>query len=190
MTDRGLAPRLLVLVSFVTLTLGFLAGYWLRGSGEGGGPVAEAPHDVGVEEFVRLGMHAFAAGDYTEAERRFRAAVDLDPEDPNPRVDLAVALMTQGRWEDADHELGEAKQIAPSMPAIWFLEGWVARDGLGDSARARTAWQRFLELAPPDAPQVAEVQRWLEGLAGEEPGGEGVDGEAEAGPRDGATDGG
>ncbi|MGH7563433.1 MAG: tetratricopeptide repeat protein [Gemmatimonadota bacterium] len=186
MNNRTLiGPRLLVVISFVTLTLGFLAGYLLRGSGEGGSRVAEAPHDVGVEEFVRLGMRSLAAGDHAEAERMFGAAVDLDPEDPNPRVDLAVALMSQGRWEDADRELEEAKRIAPSMPVIWFLEGWVARDGFGDSARARTAWERFLELAPPDAPQVSEVRRWLEAGPGED-----ADGAAEVGPRGEATDGG
>ncbi|MGH7572624.1 MAG: tetratricopeptide repeat protein [Gemmatimonadota bacterium] len=166
MRVRQIGPRLLVGVSFVALTLGFLAGYWLRGSGGGAAQVAEAPHDVGVDEYVRLGMQSLAAGDPAEAERRFRAAVDLAPADPNPRVDLAVALMSQGRWEDADGELAKAKRIAPSMPAIWYLEGWVARDGLADSARARVAWERFLELAPPDAPQIAEVRSWLEAEIG------------------------
>ena len=49
------------------------------------------------------------------------------------------------------------------MPAVWYLEGWVARDGLADTARARAAWGRFLELAPGDTPQAAEVRRWLDG---------------------------
>lgn len=169
MSDRGPGLRLLILVSFVTLTLGFLAGYGLRGSGDGGGREAAAPHEVGVEEFVRLGMRSLAAGDYAEAERRFREAVALSPADPDPRVDLAVALMSQGRWGEADRELSEAKRIAPDLPAVWLLEGWLARDGLADTARARTAWRRFLELAPPEGPQAAEVRRWLEsGSAGED----------------------
>lgn len=161
MSDRPRGPRLLVVVSFVTLTIGFLAGYWLRGSGEGDSR-GTAPHEVGVEEFVRLGMRSLTAGDYAEAERMFREAVAVSPGDPNPRVDLAMALMSQGRWGEADRELSEARRIAPDLPAVWLLEGWVARDGLADTARARSAWRRFLELAPADAPQAVEVRRWLE----------------------------
>lgn len=169
MRDRQVGAGILVLASFITLTLGFGAGYWLRGTGPGESRSAGAPHDVGVEEYVRLGMSSLAAGNYAEAERMFREAVAVDANDPGPRVDLAMALMSQGRWGEADQELSEAKRIAPSMPAIWYLEGWVARDGFADSTRARTAWERFLELAPPDAPQVSEVRRWLEGGSEGEP---------------------
>ena len=162
-SDRLVGARVLVLVSFVTLTLGFVAGYWMKGVGQERGQDAGAPHAVGVEEYVRLGMSSLAAGDYQEAERMFREAVAVDGDNPGPRVDLAMALMSQGRWGEADRELAEAKRIAPSMPAVWYLEGWVARDGFADTARARAAWERFLELAPADTPQAAEVRRWLEG---------------------------
>ncbi|HWC06973.1 MAG TPA: tetratricopeptide repeat protein [Gemmatimonadota bacterium] len=170
MSGRSIGPGLLVLVSFLTLSLGFLVGVRLGRDEEAGGPVA-APHPVGAEEHARLGMQALAAGDMVEAERRFREAVALRPAEPGPRVDLAVALMSQGRWEEADRELAQAKGLAPDLPAIWFLEGWVARDGFGDTLRARRVWERFLELAPPDAPQAAEVRRWLSGEAEDTAGG-------------------
>jgi tetratricopeptide (TPR) repeat protein len=154
----------LVAVSFVTLSLGFLAGLRVGGD-EGSSPRGAAPHPVGAEEHARLGMQALAAGDMVEAERRFREAIALSPVEPGPRVDLAVALMSQGRWEEADRELAEAKRMVPDLPAIWFLEGWVARDGFADTLRARRVWERFLELAPPDSPQAVEVRRWLAGEA-------------------------
>lgn len=164
MPRPSIGPRLLVAISFVTLSLGFLAGYWAHEVAGGPGP-AGAPHAVGAEEFVQLGMSALAAGDLTEAERRFREAVALSPEDPGPRVDLAVALMSQGRWGEAEEELADAKRLAPAMPAVWFLEGLVARDGFADTVRTRVAWEHFLELAPPGAPQAEEVRRWLGGEA-------------------------
>lgn len=160
MSERSIGPGLLVLVSFVTLSLGFLVGVRI-GREEGSSGPGAAPHPVGAEEHARLGMRALAAGDMVEAERRFREAIALRPGEPGPRVDLAVALMSQGRWEEADRELAEAKRMAPDLPAIWFLEGWIARDGLADTLRARRVWERFLELAPLDAPQAAEVRRWL-----------------------------
>lgn len=162
MSGRPIGPGILVAVSFATLSLGFLAGLQVGGEGSSTGSGA-APHPVDAQDHVRLGMQALAAGDMVEAERRFREAVALRPAEPGPRVDLAVALMSQGRWEDADRELAEAKRMAPDLPAVWFLEGWVARDGLADTVRARQVWERFLELAPPDAPQAVEVREWLAG---------------------------
>lgn len=170
MSGRSVGSRVLVAVSFLTLSLGFLIG--LRVGREGGSRISSvAPHAVGAEEYARLGMQALAAGDMVEAERRFREAVALRPEEPGPRVDLAVALMSQGRWEEADRELAEAKRIAPDLPAVWFLEGWIAWDGFGDTLRTRRVWERFLELAPPDAPQAAEVRRWLAESEAEKSGG-------------------
>ena len=162
MSERSIGAGVLVAVSFVTLSLGFLVGLRVGREGVSIGPGA-APHPVGAEEHSQLGMRALAAGDMVEAERRFRDAIALRPSAPGPRVDLAVALMSEGRWEEADRELAEAKRMAPDLPAIWFLEGWVARDGLADTLRTRRVWERFLELAPADAPQAAEVRRWLAG---------------------------
>ena len=171
MTGRRIDPRLVVVASFASLGLGFLAGYQLRGGRSESAGVSRAPHQVGVEEYLQLGLQSLEAGDYAEAERRFRQAVDLNPQDPNSRLDLAMSLMSQGDWAAADRELGEAKRLAPSMPAVWFLEGWLARNGFGDTLRMRTAWGRFLELAPPDAPQTAEIRRLLEsGTSGPEVG--------------------
>lgn len=170
MSRRSVGPGLLVAVSFVTLSVGFLAGL-MAGREERSPDPGRAPHPVGAEEHARLGMQALAAGDMVEAERRFREAAALRPAEPGPRVDLAVALMSQGRWEEADRELAEAKRLAPDLPAIWFLEGWVARDGLADTLRARRVWERFLELAPADAPQAGEVRRWLTEMGGRSDGG-------------------
>jgi tetratricopeptide (TPR) repeat protein len=160
MNGRTIGPGLLVAVSFVTLSLGYVVGLRM-GQDEGSTGPGPAPHPIGAEEHARLGMQALAAGDMVEAERRFRDAIALRPAEPGPRVDLAVVLMSQGRWEEADRELAEAKRMAPDLPAIWFLEGWIARDGLADTLRARRVWERFLELAPADAPQAAEIRRWL-----------------------------
>lgn len=160
MSKTSIGAALLIAVSFVTLSLGYVVGLRMGREERSSGPGA-APHPVGAEEHSRLGMSALAAGDVVEAERRFREAIALRPAEPGPRVDLAVALMSQGRWEEADRVLAEAKRMAPDLPAIWYLEGWIARDGLADTLRARRVWGRFLELAPPDAPQAAEVQRWL-----------------------------
>lgn len=153
-------PRALVLATFAALTVGFMAGYGLAVRGSPGG-APESPHPVGAEEHRVLGMRALQAGDFAEAERRFREAVGLRPRDPAPHADLAVALMYGGRWEEAERELALARRYGPGRPEVHFLEGILARDALGDTARARAAWRRFLAMVPDSAPQARSVRQWL-----------------------------
>lgn len=163
--------RALVLASFVALSVGFGAGYWM-GTQAGGDPeetaggTEMAPHPVGAQEYVQLGMSALSTGQFGEAERRFRQALERAPNDPDVRTDLAVSLMYQERWEEASEQIEAAKESAPEMPEVYFLEGIVYRDARADTARAREAWNRFLELVPPDTPQAETVRGWLAELDG------------------------
>jgi tetratricopeptide (TPR) repeat protein len=159
-------PRALVLATFVALSVGFLAGYWLAPREEGVAPstVTDAPHAVGPEEYGQLGMQSLEAGDFAAAERYFRRATEMAPESGTAHADLAVSLMYQQRWQDAHGELEIAGELSPETPEVYFLQGVVYRDGLNDTARARDAWERFLAMVPPDAPQAGTVHTWLEGL--------------------------
>jgi tetratricopeptide (TPR) repeat protein len=159
-------PRALVLATFVALSVGFLAGYWLAPREEGVPPstVTDAPHAVGPEEYGQLGMQSLEAGDFAAAERYFRRAIEMAPESGTAHADLAVSLMYQQRWQDAHGELEIAGELSPDTPEVYFLQGVVYRDGLNDTARARDAWERFLAMVPPDSPQAGTVHTWLEGL--------------------------
>ena len=159
-------PRTLVIATFLSLSIGFLAGYGLapRQSQPGSGASGNAPHAVGPEEFAQLGVQSLEAGDFAGAERYFRRAADMAPDQAGPHADLAVALMYQERWEEAHGELALAEQIAPETPEVYFLQGVVYRDGMNDSAKARSSWERFLAMVPSDSPQAETVQTWLEGL--------------------------
>ncbi|HUP19168.1 MAG TPA: tetratricopeptide repeat protein [Gemmatimonadota bacterium] len=167
----GSRPRDLVVASFLALGVGFAAGWWMGRESTPGAvappsTMGEAPHPVGAQEYLQLGMQALGAGDYAEAERRFRRAVELQPEEAAPHADLAVALMYQERWEEAQGELDLARRYDPGMPEVWFLEGVVHRDGRGDMARARESWERFLTMVPTDTPQARTVREWLAEMDG------------------------
>lgn len=170
----GARPRDLVVASFLALAVGFAAGWWMGRESAPGAPetaavTGEAPHPVGAQEYLQLGMQALGSGDYIEAERRFRRAVDLQPDEAAPHADLAVALMYQERWEEAHGELERARRFDPEMPEIWFLQGVVFRDGRGDTARARESWERFLTMVPEDSPQAVTVRQWLAEIDGGAP---------------------
>ena len=161
-------PRALVIATFVSLTIGFLAGFVLapRGDGEPAGQ-SGMPHAVGPDDYLQLGMQAMESGDYPRAEQYFRQATELVPGNAMAHTDLAVSLMYQERWADAHGELEVANRLAPDTPEVYFLQGVVYRDGMSDSTRAREAWQRFLAVAPPDSPQAEMVASWIEGLGSE-----------------------
>lgn len=167
MSERRVRPIVVVVASFLGLTVGFAAGAWFGGQQASEAPQSPmgatgAPHPVGPAEYQQLGARALAAGNYAAAERSFRAAVAMSPDDPGPRADLALALMAQGRWQEADEEIRRARELDASVPEFDLIEGILARDGLADTARAKAAFARYLERVPPDAPQVAEIRAWLE----------------------------
>ena len=160
-------PRALVVATFVSLTAGFVAGYLLaqREAPENSpAGASNAPHAVGPDEYMQLGMQSMESGEYQLAEQYFRRATELVPESAMAHTDLAVSLMYQRRWADAQGELEIADRLAPETPEVYFLQGVVYRDGMRDSTHAREAWQRFLAIAPPDSPQAQMVASWIEGL--------------------------
>jgi tetratricopeptide (TPR) repeat protein len=159
-------PRALVIATFIALTTGFIAGYALAPRGDGASSPGDpaAPHAVGPDEYLQLGMQSLEAGDYPTAERYFRRATELVPENAAAHTDLAVSLMYQNRWTDAHGELEVAGRLAPETPEVYFLKGVVYRDGMSDSTRARDAWEKFLTMVPPDSPQAETVADWIAGL--------------------------
>ncbi|MBZ5581901.1 MAG: tetratricopeptide repeat protein [Acidobacteriia bacterium] len=98
---------------------------------------------------LALGL-ALAGRDANEAVRVLRAAVEVAPQEPERRYDLALALAAAGREDDAIPEFRAALRIDPKHAA--------ARRGLGiallhaDQLQAATAELRqALEIAPRDA---------------------------------------
>lgn len=168
------SPKILILATFVALSIGFGAGYWIgTQSGDEAPQMASQgetpPHPVGAQEYVQLGMSALSSGQFGEAERRFRQALDMSPDSPGIRTDLAVALMYQEKWDEAWEQIQEAKEAAPEMPEVYFLEGVVYRDARQDTAQAKEAWNRYLEMVPEGTPQAETVREWLAELDGETP---------------------
>lgn len=160
-------PRALVVATFLALSVGFVVGYWMAPRDDAPAPTSAsaAPHAVGPGDYAQLGLQALESGDFASAERYFRRATEMAPDDAGPHLDLAVSLMYQERWEEAHGELELAGRLAPEAPEVHFLSGVVYRDGLRDGDRARESWERFLAMVPDDSPQAATVRGWLDDLA-------------------------
>ena len=104
-----------------------------------------------------------------EAEQAYRAAVRLDPESGEAAFKLGRVLRDQGQRraaaEMAERAIALGGDQASFAVAAYLLAGDARRES-NDRARAVRAYQKYLELAPPDAPQRHDVQQALVNLEG------------------------
>jgi 4-amino-4-deoxy-L-arabinose transferase-like glycosyltransferase len=105
------------------------------------------------ERAMVAGEHAYAAGDYTAAERAFRAALDMQPDFVDAQADLALALDAQGRRDEA------AAAVAGGGSRRADLLGGVLALRAGDSDAARSTVTR-IEATAGESIQVWALE-WL-----------------------------
>jgi arylsulfatase A-like enzyme len=109
--------------------------------------------------WINAGFAAVGLQDYSEAERRFRRALALNPDSPPPRLNLANVLLQMDRLDEAEAEYRRVLRDEPKdLLAIYNLGMLLIRQGRIDEGA--TYWRNFYELAP-EHPRAADVKRWL-----------------------------
>jgi len=73
--------------------------------------------------FNAAGLSLLASGQYGDAAERFRRAADLAPDRPEPRFNLAVALLMSDNIDAAAREASDLLQRFPSDPQVRELAG-------------------------------------------------------------------
>jgi tetratricopeptide (TPR) repeat protein len=123
----------------------------------------------GDNDFVhaRVGALRLARGDLPRAAFHLRRAIELAPDEPGPRTDLAVLLLRSGRADAAEAELLAERRLAASGGRARLHLGEIAVRR-GDEAAAAAlfaeAFAREPALAPvPVFDQDAQVARALAG---------------------------
>lgn len=76
-------------------------------------PVADDV-EARATELVKQGQTSWKAGKYTEAEKAFRDAIQLNPNDPQAHNGLGGALALQGHWDMAESSFRAAHQLEPN----------------------------------------------------------------------------
>jgi tetratricopeptide (TPR) repeat protein len=90
------------------------------------------------EVFGELAQQAGARGDWPEAARQFRRAVELSPDNAIMRLNLALALNRVGDARAALSELDAAIRADPSLASAYFVMGTLLeRSGRDDEALDR-----------------------------------------------------
>jgi len=97
---------------------------------------------------------------FAEAEKAYRRALELDPDNVNVLTDLGAILYYQGKLEEARQMLERALEIDPKHPAALFNAGLVARDQ-NDYEAAAVYFEKFIAANPND-PNVANAKKILD----------------------------
>lgn len=113
-----------------------------------------------AEAFRRLGEVLLRENRRSEAEDAFREAASLLPDNPVPRLDLALLLYQDDRLQEAQKELEDLTATHPN-----FEDGLIAYARLlkrmGEAREAMTSVKRALTLAPAN-PQALALKAELE----------------------------
>jgi aspartyl/asparaginyl beta-hydroxylase (cupin superfamily) len=93
--------------------------------------VQESGLDGDVTRYVAAAAQAAAAGDWLEAERRWRKVIELSPGHPQALYSLGVHAYRRGDWAAAMEHLQAARRAAPTDPMI-VLSIAMVRQAMGD----------------------------------------------------------
>lgn len=107
--------------------------------------------------FNELGVQHMRLGELAEAEAALRSAVEIAPEDFNPRFNLGLLFLRKKQFEPSAAELRLALKSKPSAAAARMHLGR-ALIGLGKFAEAEVEMRRAAELG---GAEVNEAHRYL-----------------------------
>jgi tetratricopeptide (TPR) repeat protein len=96
---------------------------------------------------VQLARMYEAQGRMEEALKERRLALDVNQDDPDLLVDLAMTLVKMNRLTEAMEPLSQAAARNPRDARVPYLQAKVAR-ALAQPAEARAAFKRFVAMAP------------------------------------------
>lgn len=96
---------------------------------------------------VQLARMYEEQGRLDDALKERRLALDVNQDDPDLLVDLAMTLIKMNRLAETEDPLTEAASRNPRDPRVPYLQAKVAR-ALNKPAEARAAFTRFVAMAP------------------------------------------
>lgn len=110
-------------------------------------------------DYLKVGNELLAKGRLSDAEDVFRKAVTYEPDNPVFQIRLALALILQHKYREADSLIGAVLARAPQdLGALWYRSFSRFEEG-----RYNEAIDGFRELLPrfkPDQPQFPTAN-WL-----------------------------
>jgi DNA-binding transcriptional MerR regulator len=97
--------------------------------------------------YTNLGNIRFRRGDEDGAEALYRRAIEVDPRQPEAHYNLGYVTLERGNARDATRYFERALAGDPRFADAHFNLA-MAWERLGERARARPHWRKYLELEP------------------------------------------
>ncbi len=107
-----------------------------------------------------------AGGAEDWALKCYQRAAELNPQDPNPPLQLGTIHFVSGNYQGAVDELEKALKISPDWPSAHYNLA-VVFNAMGEVDKAIEQLQETLNLLPGDSPDRPQVEKDLEFLKGE-----------------------
>ncbi len=99
--------------------------------------------------WVQLGHNYFDSNQPMKAIEAYDKALAMDGNDPDVLTDQGVMFRRIGWYEKAIENFNKANQLNPKHLQSLYNLGLVYRDDLMDKEKAKEAWTKYLEVAPP-----------------------------------------
>lgn len=125
---------------------------WYTGEYEDAADFYRQALDVKRDDSEALWGLAMVYGDmgsYAESDSLFTAAVQVRSGVLPLRLDYARMLIAAGRLHDAEHQIQEARLLAPDDPRVDMMEGWLKLQS-GDPTQALELMKKALAVNPDD----------------------------------------
>ena len=126
------------------------------------------PRDA--ETRVQLGNLYFDAERFDEAVRWYEDALKIDPRNVNASTDLGISYYYMNQPDRALAQFDRSLAIDPKHSKTLLNVGIVRAFGKQDLEGAAQAWQRVVEVAPPDSPEAKAARQALDGIRSAHPG--------------------
>jgi tetratricopeptide (TPR) repeat protein len=100
-----------------------------------------------ADELMQQGWQLWSQRKLPEAEQKFKASVEKDPNNANAWNGLGWAQFNQGKPNDAKLAFEKCVELDPKAAAALNGLGWIAK-GKGDTKVAIGYWEKAVEAAP------------------------------------------
>ncbi|MBN1586760.1 MAG: tetratricopeptide repeat protein [Candidatus Omnitrophica bacterium] len=111
----------------------------------------------------RLALHFGAEGKYPQAIENFRAAIELDPQNPNLVADLAVEHARAGKYKPAIAAYRQVLSLNPQDAQAHYNLGVLLEEYGKSPQEALNHYMKYLELAP-NAKDAELVRSWIQDI--------------------------
>jgi len=110
-----------------------------------------------AQVFSGIGDAYMRQNKFKEAEQYFKKSIDIDPGDPALAYNVAEIMMQAGNADEAIRYYEMAIRIKPDWPKFYLKLGyaWLNK---GNTQKAVESFTKFVEISPPDDPDVALVK--------------------------------